>query len=425
MVFREAIKLDLSLTLRFTDRSLQSGFPCRMALKQDISFPLKLSFKNFQAGFPCKRATFQALYFNDGREISPSLPPVPPAPEELFQKVGRLTTEVLYQYAQHDSAVINCSNGFAYFASHKTPLKIYKIRLFDFTLSEDSPFISSWAHSVYCFAAAIDKSNGFAYFAGSRPEKTFKILKIRLSDFTEAAAADVSGLTTAYCAVIDEPNAFLYLGGLLQDPSGDKYKIIKVRLSDFAVLSSIEFDKSKGVPHTMVIDLPNSFIYVGTYGIPAYVVKIDLSVFETVDSIGLSPDGQVSCSIIDQPNGYAYFGLYYSESGNDIIRLKLSDFTIDGTLNLPSGEESVLSASVDLSEKYAYFGSVSGKVIKVNLSDFTRKESIQLYMDSSHKKVEDPYLSVIDPVNKSVYFGTGKWPSAQEAYVIKVACGEA
>lgn len=65
MAFREAIKLDLSLTLRLASRNLQSGFPCRQAIKQTISLPLKLGKVNLQSGFPCRRGIKQVLHITD------------------------------------------------------------------------------------------------------------------------------------------------------------------------------------------------------------------------------------------------------------------------------------------------------------------------------------------------------------------------
>jgi len=75
-------------------------------------------------------------------------------------------------------------------------------------------------------------------------------------------------------------------------------------------------------------------------------------------------------------------------------------FAVVGVLRLESNDNYVASSAIDTSSGYAYFG-VSGKIIKIRLSDFLRISAYQL------DDVEgDPNAAVIDSVSGFVYFGT-------------------
>src|SRR5207244_1867552 len=112
----------------------------------------------------------------------------------------------------------------------------------------------------------------------------------------------------------------------------------------------------------------------------------------------------------------AYFGTSSLTScpapAAQILKLRLSDFTVVDTLTLANGEESITTALLDSAAGFAYFGSppgpcaqAAGRVIKVRLADFTPLG--ELILSGLEQSLSS---AVIDRVGGLAYFGTGTGP---------------
>ncbi|MBI5374152.1 MAG: hypothetical protein HZA77_01880 [Candidatus Schekmanbacteria bacterium] len=171
-----------------------------------------------------------------------------------------------------------------------------------------------------------------------------------------------------------------------------------------------------------VIDNANGFAYFGTNTAPGEIIKIRLSDFSKVDAISLadySNPGEyfLTSAVIDPIEGYAYFANNYGSSGL-IFKIDINPshtFRHVATLTLGSGENALKTAVIDTSGSthYAYFGTntTPGKVIKVNLSTFSKESAITFATGENQVST-----SVIDAGNGFAYFGLNTNP----AKVIKV-----
>lgn len=92
-------------------------------------------------------------------------------------------------------------------------------------------------------------------------------------------------------------------------------------------------------------------------------MKIKLTDFTRAGA--LSPgESYFRSAIIDTANGSAYFGTYTGK----IVKVRLSDFSCVGVLPL-WGYEQINSAVIDTVNGFAYFGTYTGTVAKVRLPD--------------------------------------------------------
>jgi len=293
------------------------------------------------------------------------------------------------------SAVIDTVNGYAYFGTDTSPGVVVKVRLSDFTRVGA---IALYPGENELRSTVIDSANGFAYFGTD----TGKIVKVRLSDFTRVGTLSTDKYYLR-SAVIDTANGFAYFGG------GNG--AVKVRLSDFTRVAGLDLEPGDNPLESAVIDSASGFAYFGTAsGLlsptqPDQIVKVRLSDFTRVGALALSRGevGDLRSAVIDAANGFAYFGICASPS--IVVKVRLSDFTRVGTLRL---DESYLSSAViDTGNGFAYFGTNTdlGIVVKVRLSDFTRVGAIVLESGEGYLR-----SAVIDTVNGFVYFGTGTSP---------------
>ena len=152
---------------------------------------------------------------------------------------------------------------------------------------------------VFLRAAVIDTTNGFAYFGSDGSPGT--LVKVRLSDFTRVAALKLDpGEDSLRSGVIDTANGFLYFAAT-PVPKG---KIVKIRLSDFTRVGALTLnDGERGF--AAVIYSANGFVYFGTPTAPGAIVKVRLSDFSRVGAVTVT-DLLVSAAI-DPTNGFAYF----------------------------------------------------------------------------------------------------------------------
>jgi len=303
-------------------------------------------------------------------------------------------------------AAIDTVHGFAYFGTDANPGLIIKLRLSDFTevgvlALDDTPEATE---EIFLRSAVIDTSNGFAYFGSDRSPGT--IVKVRLSDFTRVGALKLNpGEDSLTAAVIDTANGFAYFSAT-PFPTG---KIVKIRLSDFTRVGALTLnDGERG--SAAVIDPANGFAYFGTLALPGSIVKVRLSDFSRVGAV-TGTDSLLSAAI-DTTNGFGYFG----GTGGRVAKLRLSDFSLAGEVVTGAGQ--LHTGVIDPSRGFAYFGSFGGpaQVVQINLSTFTQADTLTL-----NPGEDSLYSAVVDTANRAAYFGTATIPGK----IVKVNLADA
>ncbi len=118
-----------------------------------------------------------------------------------------------------------------------------------------------------------------------------------------------------------------------------------------------------------------------------------------VGAITFNPgESQLASAAIDSAAGYAYFGTGNQGPGS-IIKVRLSDFTEVGSLNLTNyGEHNFVAMVADPAHGFLYPASLFGDLVRIRLSDFSRIDAIN-----------SPYFQrlSIDPSAGYIYAGSG------------------
>lgn len=188
------------------------------------------------------------------------------------------------------------------------------------------------------------------------------------------------------------------------------FEIVETLSIDNAIISGA-LDRFKG------------FAYFGISNPPPFnatILKIRLSDFTEIARLDLRP-GQKSpesCTI-DDANGYLYVGTrdpLFSPSSR-IVKIKLSDFTIDSELDIGSFFPG--SAQIDIENQIAYFGDGSGSptVLKIDLNTFAPVGT--LILDDNYPKAMS-----LDSVNGFLYTGVNRSDANGTITKVNVNTGE-
>lgn len=177
-----------------------------------------------------------------------------------------------------------------------------------------------------------------------------------------------------------------------------------------------------------VIDEVNGYAYFGTFTSPGQIVKVALARGETparrVGAVTLGPNEfSVWSGVIDAEAGYAYFGV--SSNPVRVVKIALGEEdappTRVGHVALAPGDLwSFSPAVIDPENGFAYFGTANspGRVVKIALGAGNAVPSVAGTLTLNDG--EDTLRSaVIDPEGGHAYFGTGTVPGR----VIKVGLG--
>jgi hypothetical protein len=124
-------------------------------------------------------------------------------------------------------------------------------------------------------------------------------------------------------------------------------------------------------------------------------------------------ENNLPSAVVDRINGYAYFGT--NTAPGKIIKIDLSDFSRVGSITLNTDESYLNSGVLDPVDGYAYFGTrtTPGRVVKIDLATFNRFGAITF--ETGEDKL---FPSVIDVGAGFAYFGTYTSPGK----VIKLGC---
>ncbi len=129
--------------------------------------------------------------------------------------------------------------------------------------------------NVFLTSAVIDASNGLAYFGTNVGPGI--VAKIRLSDFTEVGALTLnSGENFLLSAVIDNVSGFAYFG----TADGWPGIVVKVRLSDFARVGALTLYQDVAVT---AVAVSRNFAY---NGVPSYPINLNVTVLNLGASSG-------------------------------------------------------------------------------------------------------------------------------------------
>jgi hypothetical protein len=302
-----------------------------------------------------------------------------------------------YNSIVFSTGVIDPTHGFAYFSGGSVPDNIARIRLADFSYVSNLTLVNSYSST----AALVDTLGGYAYFASDQPS----IARVRLSDFSRQGSLTVplQGHFGCYnggfsSAVIDGSAGFAYFG---PSYSCSPPSIVKVSLSSFNVTATlVATSRPLTGLSSGVIDTVNGFAYFsigsvsqlqgGTDQFRGPIIRVRLSDFTVDDNLTLSPGqyGASHAAVIDPAGGYAYFGVSSSNGGSPaVVRIRLSDFSFAGSVQLGDPPD---SAVIDPSLGYAYFtthitnpnpGPHPGSIVQIRLSDLTKTGTLQLNGD--------------------------------------------
>jgi hypothetical protein len=236
-------------------------------------------------------------------------------------------------------------------------------------------------------AAVIDPINGFAYFVvDSTPlylEPITKIVKVRLSDFSRIGELELNPDLKIVVSLIDPSRGYAYFGGNVYNPQGPSngYQgpvLIRVRLSDFTYAGALKVVED-GEIDSGIIDIANGFALLG---VSNAIVRINLLNFTLADRLTLYPNetGQISSALIDAKDEFAYFVIskYFATNGSpsSIIKIRLSDFTRNGTFAFKLEDGAVLASALDVTSGIAYF-KTSSKLTRLRLSDLVRLDDYE------------------------------------------------
>ncbi len=240
-------------------------------------------------------------------------------------------------------------------------------------------------------SAVIDSVHGFAYFGTDTSPGV--IVKVNLSTFTEVATLQ-PGANCLTSAVIDVPGGFAYFGSFCNGV------VVKIRLSDFSVNGTLMV--SSQIVHG-VIDTLHGFAYFNDFA--NVIFRIRLSDFTNAGFLELPATATpLYTSVIDPSGGFAYFASCCGAKPYNLYKVRLSDFTVVDRVPL---NDPVVSAAIDTSNGFAYFGigTSPGQVVKVRLSDLKRVGSLQL-----NPGEDFPDTAVINTASGFAYFGTETTP---------------
>ncbi len=180
------------------------------------------------------------------------------------------------------SGVIDFTKGFMYLAKEYS--EIVKLDLSKFAVVRTLTLpLTYFSPSYWLETAVIDTARGYAYFVGgSNPPR---VVKMSLTDLSEAGSLLLVGVDSVSSAMIDTINGYVYFVNF-QRPG-----LVKVKLDDLSFVNSLDLSdllylnfNTQGHFRSGVIDALNGFAYLGTgFEIkPGKIVKVALT--ETMSS---------------------------------------------------------------------------------------------------------------------------------------------
>ena len=286
--------------------------------------------------------------------------------------------------------------GVAAFAASDS---IQRLDGFALELGEDSPY-----------GATLDPAGRFAYFGlASRPSAAGAavdrgaIIKVDLDNFSRVGALTLEPGENQFIArgLMDPRGAFAYFVTGERDGGNPRPAVVvKIDLHTFTRVGAITLETDEGGVSSALIGPDGEFAYFGTAGTstdPARVVKVKLGGatcvggavcggMERVGAVEMNAgEKNIQSGVIDPSGAFAYFG---TEAG-EVLKVRLDGATcavstvcggmerIAG-LSLEPGETFIASAAIDPAGAFAYFFSLFGPIVRINLVTFSRDTVLTL-----------------------------------------------
>ncbi|KAJ5075419.1 nicotinamide mononucleotide adenylyltransferase [Anaeramoeba ignava] len=258
------------------------------------------------------------------------------------------------------SGVIDTLNNFMYIGTYNSSMQIIKINLTDFTRVDSITCNSS---QNYTMGAGIDEEKGVAYFLS----QSGFLLKINLTTFTIIETISFESLES-FSISFDFNTQKGFIG--LNDSS-----ITEIDLLSFSQEDQLSL-RDYSDPGLILIDEVNQMSYIVFNQNSKLIAKVNLTSFELVDYLPTGISQSIYNGEIDVADGFAY--LFFDTLGVRILKLRLSNFSIDGIKDLYT------LGSTKLTE----FDEVN-KILYVNFDNYT-------YSKISVLKISCPDLEIVD-----------------------------
>ena len=354
------------------------------------------------------------------------------------------------------AAAIDSAAGYAYFGTRTQPGRIVRVRLSDF-MRDDALTLS--AGDDFLISGVADPAAGYAYF-GTYTEPG-RIVRLSMVDFAHAGTLTLADHGYVLTAVLDSgsaaPSEYIYFGTGDDAPDwggiNTSGRFVRVRQSDFAQSGSLQLDYEGYIravaiyagrailganryacyPRDMycvwfpgevarialtdfeVVDrrrlgeslvtgivMADDYLYADT--VTGQIVKIQLDSFTREASVNLPFENDVLHRALLAPSGeYAYIARDISPA--EVLKVRLSDLAVVGSLTFADGENGSRSVTTDAEREFAYFGTGAGQIVKVRLADLTRVDALSLGSIA--------FCGGVDSSTSNAYFGLGDGRAAR------------
>ncbi|KAJ5080080.1 hypothetical protein M0811_14167 [Anaeramoeba ignava] len=229
-----------------------------------------------------------------------------------FTEVGSLALDS--SEAQPFCAVIDSSTGFMYLGTNSAPMMIVK-------------------------GTGIDIDNELAYFVS----RSKLLVKINLTDFTGIDSLSFTFTPNSMSVDLNIQKAFIGLSEI----GVSEVDLTVLNQTDQIIVPNCRY------PSVILVDEPNNIGYVAFSNGVGTIAKVDLDSFQLVDFLNTGVSDSFTGGEIDSTNGFAYF--FLSSSGLGAIKLRLSNFSVDGVIILDSNCSFIVSA-FDNQNHFVYVG---------------------------------------------------------------------
>ena len=197
------------------------------------------------------------------------------------------------------------------------------------------------------------------------------VVKIQMSDFTQADRVVLTTAGTIHSAAVDSNGQFGYY--VLNNAP---WEVCKIRLSDMTHLSTIN-GGVYGSNDAVLISPDDEYLYVANT--TDVVTRIELDSFTVDTSISTGQDPSIMRGIMDRTGTYMYFGS--SSSPGSVAAVSLGTFSAATPVALAAGEDQVYGMVIDGNNEYLYIATrgtaaVPSEIIRFQIPGLVRDSSI-------------------------------------------------
>lgn len=240
-------------------------------------------------------------------------------------------------------------------------------------------------------AATSEPVRNYSYFL-TRHNEVVRVQRqtvVAVTVINTTTLATLVGTSQMGAALMDPAGNYAYFG-----IGGEPSRIIKVRLDDFSVHSTLTLNSGENNIRAAVIDPTGVFGYFGLSTSPGRVVKVHLPTMQRVASV------QVATFVADMaitPGGTRLYAMY---PGGGMAEVELATFTVsDGSSWQPGTRSSV----IDPQGRYLHVGTAVNRILRIDLD--TLEPVAELTLPTGEANFTSALLS---PDGMFAYFGTNR-----------------